>query len=53
MRDEMTKIQREREKEIKTVLTPEQVKQYDEILKKREEMRKNNQGRWGGGAPGQ
>jgi len=53
MRETMRKIQEEREKEIKTVLTPEQVKQYDEILKKREEMRKNNQGRWGGGNPGQ
>ena len=49
MRDAMMKIQTEKVKEIKTVLTPDQIKQYDEMLKKREEMRKNNQGRWGGG----
>jgi len=53
MRDTMVKIQAERDKEIKAVLTPDQVKLYDEMLKKREERRKNNQGRWGGGNAGQ
>lgn len=48
MREAMRKIQDEKNKEIKAVLTPEQVKLYDENLKKREEMRKNGQGRMGG-----
>lgn len=51
MREEMMKIQAERNKEIRAVLTPEQAKIFDENQKKREEMRKNGQGRgnFGGG----
>ena len=48
MRDERMKIQAEKNKEIKAVLTPEQVKLFDENQKKREEQRKNGQGRMGG-----
>ena len=48
MRESMQKIQLEKDKEIKAVLTASQVKLYDEMLKKREEMRKNFQGRMGG-----
>ena len=48
MRDAMRKVQEERNKEIKAVLTPEQVKIYDENQKKREEMRRSGQGRIGG-----
>lgn len=48
MRDERMKIQTEKNKEIRAVLTPEQAKLFDENLKKREEMRKNGQGRMGG-----
>lgn len=48
MREEMQKIQAEKNKEIRTVLTPEQVKLFDENLKKQEEQRKNGQGRLGG-----
>lgn len=51
MREEMMKVQNEKNKEIKTVLTPEQVKLFDENLKKREEMRRNGQGRMGAGGP--
>jgi len=50
MREEMRKVQDERNKEIKAVLTPDQVKLFDENLKKREEMRRNGQGF--GGRPG-
>jgi Spy/CpxP family protein refolding chaperone len=48
MRDEMMKVQAERNKEIRAVLTPDQAKIFDENQKKREEMRKNGQGRMGG-----
>ncbi len=48
MRDAMRKVQDEKNKEIKAILTPEQVKLFDENQKKREEMRKNGQGRMGG-----
>ena len=48
MREEMQKIQTEKNKEIRAILTPEQVKLFDENQKKREEMRKNGQGRMGG-----
>ncbi|HZL08825.1 MAG TPA: hypothetical protein VFC65_02420 [Prolixibacteraceae bacterium] len=48
MRDAMQKVQAEKNKEIKVVLTPEQVKLFDENLKKREEMRKSRQGGMGG-----
>jgi Spy/CpxP family protein refolding chaperone len=51
MREEMTKVQNERNKEIKAVLTPDQVKLFDENLKKREEMRRNGQFRMGAGGP--
>ena len=50
MRDEMQKNQAEKNKEIKAVLTPEQVKLFDENLKKREAMRNSGQPRTG--APG-
>lgn len=54
MREERNKIQAEKDKEIKAVLTAEQVKLYDEMLKRREEMRRNGQGRMGGpGGQGQ
>lgn len=49
MREEMRKVQDNRNKEIKAVLTPEQAKLYEQNLKKREEMRKNGQG--SGGRP--
>lgn len=44
MREAMQQVQLEKNKEIKVVLTPEQVKLFDENLKKWEEMRKNRQG---------
>jgi Spy/CpxP family protein refolding chaperone len=54
MREERNKIQAEKDKEIKALLTADQVKLYDEMLKKREEMRRNGQGRMGGpGGQGQ
>jgi len=53
MRETMTKVQADKDKEIKTILTADQVKLYDEMLKKRAEARRNGQGRMGGqGAPG-
>ncbi len=45
MRESMQAVQLEKDKEVKAVLTAEQVKLYDESQKKREEMRKNGQGR--------
>ncbi len=48
MREEMMKVQADRNKEIRAVLTPDQAKIFDENQKKREEMRKNGQGRMGG-----
>lgn len=51
MREKRMKVQNEKNKEIKSVLTPEQVKLFDENLKKREEMRRNNQDRPGPGGP--
>jgi len=48
MFEDMRKIQAEKNKEIRTILTPEQAKLFDENLKKREEARKNGQGRMGG-----
>lgn len=53
MREDMMKVQAEKDKEIKAILTPDQVKLYDDMLKKRQEMMRNNQGRWGGGGPRQ
>jgi periplasmic protein CpxP/Spy len=47
MRDEMQKNQAEKNKEIKAVLTPEQVKLFDENQKKREAMRNSGQPRTG------
>jgi len=53
MREERTKIQAEKDKEIKALLNADQVKLYDEMQKKREEMRRNGQGRMSGaGGPG-
>lgn len=53
MREEMQKVNAERSKEIKAVLTADQVKLYDEMQKKREEMRRNGMGNFGGpGGPG-
>ncbi|HEY3369717.1 MAG TPA: hypothetical protein VGK10_02650 [Prolixibacteraceae bacterium] len=53
MRESMMKIQADKDKEIKTILTADQVKLYDEMLKKRAEARKNGQGRqWGQGGGG-
>jgi len=48
MREEMMKVQAERNKEIRAILTPEQAKIFDENQKKREEMMRNGQGRMGG-----
>lgn len=48
MRESMQKMQAEKDKEIKAILTADQVKLYDEMLKRREEMRRNGQGRMGG-----
>lgn len=52
MREEMRKIQTEREKEILGVLTAEQAKTFKENQKKREENRRNGQGGFGGGMGG-
>ncbi|MGE5395177.1 MAG: hypothetical protein ACM3P1_10550 [Candidatus Saccharibacteria bacterium] len=49
MREERMKIQAEKDKEIKAILTPDQVKLYDDMLKKREERMRSNRGQWGGG----
>jgi Spy/CpxP family protein refolding chaperone len=48
MREQMMKVQVEKNKEIRAILTAEQAKIFDENQKKREEMRKNGQGRMGG-----
>lgn len=48
MRAEMTKVQAEKDKEIKAILKADQIKLYDEMLKKREENRRNGQSRMGG-----
>lgn len=48
MRESMMKVQAEKDKEIKAILTSEQVKLYDAMQKRREEMRRNGQGRMGG-----
>jgi len=54
MREERNKVQAEKDKEIKVILTAEQVKLYDAAQKRREENRRNGQGRMGGqGGPGQ
>jgi len=54
MFESMQKIQVEKDKEIKAILTADQVKLYDEMQKKRAEMRKSGQGRMGGqGGQGQ
>lgn len=47
MREERTKIQAEKDKEITAILTTEQIKLYLVAQKKREEMRRNGQGRMG------
>ena len=51
MRESMRKVQAEKDKEIKAILTPDQVKLYDDMLKRREEMRRNGQGRMRDGRP--
>lgn len=48
MRDAMQKVQADRNKEIRAVLTPDQAKLFDENQKKMEEQRRNGQGRMGG-----
>lgn len=48
MREERMKIQAEKDKEIKTILNAEQVKLYDEQIKRRQEMMRNGGGRMGG-----
>lgn len=54
MRDAMMKVNDDREKEIKALLTADQMKLYTEMQKKREESRRNGQGRMGGpGGQGQ
>lgn len=45
MREERNKIQAEKDKEIKVVLTADQIKLYDEMQKKREGNRRNGQGK--------
>ncbi len=53
MRESMRKIQGEKDKEVKALLTAEQIKLWDEMQKKNNEMRRNGgQGRNGGGGPG-
>ena len=48
LRDEMQKVNEAKNKEIKALLTADQVKLFDEMQKKREEARKNNPGgNWG------
>lgn len=49
MRETMMKVQAEKNKEIKALLTPDQVKLFDEMMKKREENRRNGQGGFPGG----
>ncbi len=47
-REEMKKVNEEKNKEIKALLTADQIKLFDEMQKKREEARKNNPGgNWG------
>lgn len=53
MREEMQKTRDKQEAEIKAVLTPAQVKTYDENMKKRQEQMRNGQGRQGGFGGGQ
>lgn len=53
MREDRNKIQAEKDKEVKAQLTADQVKLYEAMQKKREEGRRNGQGRQGGqGGPG-
>jgi periplasmic protein CpxP/Spy len=48
MREAMQKVQAEKSKEIRAVLTADQAKLFDENQKKQEEQRRNGQGRMGG-----
>ena len=48
MRDAMQKVQADKNKEIRAVLTADQAKLFDENQKKQEEQRRNGQGRMGG-----
>jgi len=52
MRENMRKMQAEKDKEIKAILTADQLKLYAEMEKKREEMRKKGQGFRNGGLGG-
>lgn len=52
MFETMKKVHEEKDKEIKAVLTPDQLKLYAEMEKKREEMRKKGQGFRNGGPDG-
>lgn len=48
MRDAMQKVQADKNKEIRAVLTADQAKLFDENQKKQEEQRRSGQGRMGG-----
>ena len=48
MMESMQKVQADKNKEIRAVLTPDQAKLFDENQKKQEEQRRNGQGRMGG-----
>ena len=48
MMESMQKVQADRNKEIRAVLTADQAKLFDENQKKQEEQRRNGQGRMGG-----
>jgi hypothetical protein len=48
MRDAMQKVQADKNKEIRAILTADQAKLFDENQKKQEEMRRSGQGRMGG-----
>jgi Spy/CpxP family protein refolding chaperone len=52
MRTKMQELNKERDQKIEKILTPEQVKKFQDYLKKQEEMRQNRQGGPGGGGPG-
>ncbi len=53
-REQMRKVNEDRNKEIKALLSADQLKLFDEMQKKNEEARKNGQGRnWGPPPSGQ
>jgi len=53
MRETMMKVQADKDKEIKALLTADQIKLFDEMQKKRAEMMKNGMGRMRGQGQGQ